>query len=372
MSKPSDYYLSDEENAAIFERLIRPAEFGPLFSGSDSAAANGPRLDAEFSASSRPVCILLAGQTGAGKSHTAPVLAAALRESPASGLPLCHLVADTHKPYHPAYAGLVAAAATGQGPPGLASAATGHDARRWLTRACAVAAERRCDVLVESASRFPQDVAQMARTFRRAGYRVCLVMMAVHVAQSRLGLLARYLDADPQKELESEQQVDGGKPSLGRRLTPRKIHDESYAGLAQLAVWLDSGEGGRDRDGDSEDDGPLADAVIILRRGNKVVYANYWGENCGEATQKPSWRISPPHIGQTLAAERQRCDVPAEAALFASDVARLSALHPGREAELSLLASVYLPADARKTRDEDNNEMADVNVALIVRKCRDW
>ena len=350
--RPSDYFLSEDDNAAIFDQQIRPAEFGRF---GDSAAPAGARP--EDAAPGRPVCIILAGQTGAGKSHAAPALAAALHnayggDSATDSQRYCHLVADTHKPYHPAYAGLVADASAGKVPPGLASAATGFDARRWLARACSIAAGAPASqtgpgtpplpTLVESASRYPQDVVEMAGIFRRAGFHVCIVLLAVHAAQSRLGLLARYLDAlsaadAPPVETQAKAGEDK-KKKLPVRLTPRPVHDESYAGLAELASILDKESAG----GSS-----LADEVLILRRGNQVAYANCYGENGSN-----KWTTSPPGIGRALAAERARRGVTAESALLFADVARLKERHPERAAELDAFAAEYEAAMAAEGEGE--------------------
>ncbi|KIH89401.1 zeta toxin [Sporothrix brasiliensis 5110] len=369
MPKPSDYFLSDSDNAAIFEQQIRPAEFGDGHGDDGGPAAS---LSSPHDQDRRPVCIILAGQTGAGKSHAAPALAAALGKlttspsvsggtlgtvgsgGPAPGSPACycHLVADTHKPYHPAYAGLVADAAAGLVPPGLASAATGHDARRWLARACAVAASRSLPTLVESASRYPQDVVDMAGIFHRHNYRVCLVLLAVHPVQSRLGLLARFLDAKsagppvshaPEQASQQASQPTTAKKTLPVRLTPRLVHDESYAGLAELATLLDV-QG-------APSPPPLSDAVLILRRGNQVAYTNYWTTDGGEDKER-RWRKTPAGVGVALATEREKrqsstaglsesSPLAAEAALFASDVTRLREAHPERADELDALASEY-------------------------------
>ncbi|CAK7223370.1 hypothetical protein SBRCBS47491_005185 [Sporothrix bragantina] len=344
--KPSDYFLSDADNAAIFEQQIRPAEFGQQKDEELAIATEG-------NAKARPVCIILAGQTGAGKSHAAPALVAALNKIAASSSPLCHLVADTHKPYHPAYAGLVADAAAGRAPPGLASAATGHDARRWLARSCAVAAAQRRTALVESASRYPQDVVEMATTFQTQGYRVCLVLLGVHAAQSRLGLLARFLEASTSLADKNKiEDTENRRPKMPVRLTPRSIHDESFVGLASLAKMLDA-QGSGSAPGQQDKEKILADEVLILRRGNQVAYANHWQQ----ATR--SWQTTPPGVSQALAAERARrwtskeshdgqdsqvnvtSPLAKETALFASDVARLRAAHPDRADELDALTAEY-------------------------------
>ncbi|CAK7273599.1 hypothetical protein SEPCBS119000_005743 [Sporothrix epigloea] len=353
--QPSDYFLSDADNAAIFEQQIGPIEFGN---------DNGT-LITNTATPGRPVCIILAGQTGAGKSHAAPVLAASLSKIAAPRSRLCHLVADSHKPYHPAYAGLLAAAALGRAPAGLASAATGHDARRWLARACAVAAAQKRPTLVESASRYPQDVAAIATTFQAAGYRVCFMLLSVHTAQSRLGLLARFLDAGTVPP-SSDPDSTCRHPSMPVRLTPRAIHDESCAGLALLAGMLDAQDGAVK----GKRSNFLADAVLIVRRGNFVAYANDWQRSTG------TWQTMPAGVCRALATEQSRrwtCNdsersgnkdqsgapLAREAVQFAYDVARLRAAHPDRVDELIALADEYgLGAET----DDDNASIADKSV----------
>ncbi|KAL1900140.1 hypothetical protein Sste5346_002450 [Sporothrix stenoceras] len=345
MPKPSDYFLSDADNAAIFEQQILPAEFGTV--------AQEPEVTAAISNGRRPVCIILAGQTGAGKSHAAPALAAALSKlAPSAGTSYCHLVADTHKPYHPAYTGLVADATAGRGPPGLASAATGHDARRWLARACAVAASRGLPTLVESASRYPQDVVDMAGIFHDHNYRVCLVLLSVHPVQSRLGLLARFLDAKaapaPMENVAGDVKTTT-KKAMPVRLTPRRIHDESYVGLVELAEKLDA----------QTSTSPLADAVLILRRGNQVAYTNYWIKS-GDGDKQRQWQTLPAGVSSSLSTEREKrqldkddsaesSPLAAESQLFSSDVERLRAAHPGRAIELDALASEYAATTPQET-----------------------
>ncbi|CAK7562548.1 MAG: hypothetical protein SEPTF4163_000396 [Sporothrix epigloea] len=368
--KASDYFLSDAENAAIFQQQIWPNEFGECGEISAARAATATATLTAAANQVRSVCIILAGQTGAGKSHAAPAFAAALNKITEPGTRLCHLVADSHKPYHPAYAGLVADAAAGRVPAGLASAATGHDARRWLASACAVAAAQKRTTLVESASRYPQDVAKMAATFQEAGYRVCLMLLGVHAAQSRLGLLARFLDANrlPSPSLSASSPDNDPnsrrRPPLPVRLTPCAIHDESYAGLALLAGMLDS-QNSRATEGKVN---ILADAVRILRRGNLVAYANDWQQATG------TWQTVPADICRALTKERARrwkCNgggdssgdsasapLAREAALFASDVARLRTAHPDRTDELNALAAEY-----EAVLEGDDNEAGEADEA---------
>ena len=229
------YRLSDDESRRIFTEQILPDELpGPIV------------------ASSRPLAVLAVGQTGAGKSVMCRAVLAALA---AAGRRPVHLIADTYKTYHPAYAALAA----DPHQPHLASPATGPDARRWLHMAAAEAGARRADVLVESACRHPDDFCRLAALFRAASaaasYRVEVLVLAVPGPLSRLGILLRYCERRPEAH----------SRNLPVRLTPARVHDDSYAGLLAAAAFLDSG------------DEAVADQVLVVRRGALVAHGEARG-----------------------------------------------------------------------------------------------
>ena len=228
------YALSETESQRIFDQEIVPTELDPI-------THHHHRDDGK-----QPLAVLIVGQTGAGKTRLAPVLRAAMAETGRAAP--AHFIADTYKAYHPFYARLAA-----EKPSSFASAAAGPDARRWLAMACALAARRRVDVLVESACRHPDDFSVLAAAFRAAGFCVCVAVLAVPDALSRLGVLVRFYARLPE--------AHSGRMPL--RLTPRRVHDDSYAGLADAARYIDA-----------ED---VADAVVVVRRGNLVAYAGRGG-----------------------------------------------------------------------------------------------
>ena len=307
-----DYFLSDEENARIFREQICPDEFGDLEGcGRDDG--------------SRPLCVLVAGQTGAGKTRTAPQLAAALARG---GRRFAHLIADTYKTYHPAYAALAA------GPrAGLASPAAGHDARRWLAAACARAAALRLDCLVESACRHPDDFAGLAAAYAAAGGRVRVVVLAVHEAQSRLGVLVRYHGRLPEAR----------SRGLPLRLTPRAVHDESYRGLAAVAEFVDAA--------------PAVEAVAVVRRGNLVGYAN-------ARAADGAWE-RPPRAAAALEAERARPGVLAEVRAFREDLAALRRDHADQVSGLDEIEALYAQVQSRAAVDGSGDDAA----ALVPLDC---
>ncbi|KAI4866405.1 zeta toxin-domain-containing protein [Hypoxylon rubiginosum] len=272
-SDPQSYVLSADESEAIFERDIVPAELGALLLPADQQP-NDASTNSNNAAPRTPLAVLLIGQTGAGKSRTAPAIKQAMEHlrGPAR---LAHFVADTYKTYHPAYRALLARN------PALASPATAPDARRWLATAAARAAAARADVLLESAARHPADFAQLAALFRGAGYRVEAAVLAVPAALSRLGVLARFYGGLGQ---------GGGLPV---RLTPRAVHDASYAGLLEAAAFVDASD--------------AVDQVVVVRRDGMVAYVNERAGRVGSGggSSSSSWRREA-GVAAAVRAERER------------------------------------------------------------------
>ena len=97
--------------------------------------------------------------------------------------------------------------------------------------ACRVAADRKVNVLLESACRHDGDAEELVSVFVGAGYVVDVVVLGVPAALSRLGLVVRYL----------EYVGDGDGGGTGRRLTPGRVHEESFDGVLKVARALDGG-----------------------------------------------------------------------------------------------------------------------------------
>ncbi|KAK5653104.1 hypothetical protein OQA88_9202 [Cercophora sp. LCS_1] len=223
---PPEWTLTPSARAQIFNHQILAAELLPL--------PPSPR--------STPLALLVVGQTGAGKSHLSPPLLDTLHSLK---LTPAHLIADTYKTYHPRYLECLS-----RHPP-HASRLASYDARIWLQMACSSCVERKLDVLVESACRHPDDFITLARIFKEGGYVVKVVVMGVPLPMSRLGIAARFW----------KRKQEGRLPV---RLTPKAVHDESYEGLGEVCVWLDSADG-------------EMDGVVVVRRGGGVVYAGQGG-----------------------------------------------------------------------------------------------
>ncbi|QPH12571.1 hypothetical protein C2857_004783 [Epichloe festucae Fl1] len=290
----SSHRLPAETSLRIFQSEILPAEF-----------LNLPRRGS----SEPPLAILAVGQTGAGKTRLSPAILSAVRlaRGGGGGGSAAHLIADTYKTYHPEYARLMLSA------PHLASAATGPDARKWLAMAAREVTGRAIDVLVESACRHPEDFEDLVRIFSSGGYRVEVVLLAVPAPLSRLGILVRYYEKLP-------GELPGGQSrNLPVRLTPERVHDDSYRGLLDAARFLDVSA--------------LADQVLVVRRGNLVAYGVVKGE--GEGTGMGG-------IAEALTRERERPLTRDEVKTAMNDIQRLGTHEDARE-QVDLVRDLLRP-----------------------------
>ena len=277
----SAYHLPASTSEDIFTTSILPSEIDPI------PISPTP---------SRPLAILAVGQTGAGKTRLAPAILSAVRDA---GRHPAHFIADTYKTYHPEYSRLLI------DEPRIASQATGWNARKWLAMAVAEAVRRRLDVVLESACRHPDDFTHLMYILSEGGYRVEVAVLAVPEALSRLGLLTRFYEKLP----------EGQSRGLPVRLTPQKVHDDSYAGLLAAAHFLDTSG--------------TADQVIVIRRGNLVAY----GED------KSADGNMPGDIAVAIETERRRPLTADESALSTEDIEKLS-MHEDAKEQLQTVAKL--------------------------------
>ncbi|KAI1376799.1 zeta toxin-domain-containing protein [Hypoxylon crocopeplum] len=335
---PQSYILSEDESKVIFERDIIPVELSALsllepeqeYISNEGAGDD----DDTIGANPPPLAVLLVGQTGAGKTRTAPAIKAALTRLRGSGSspnprPLAHFVADTYKTYHPSYPALLSSPH-----PSLASPATSPDARRWLALAASYAAQRNADVLLESAARHPGDFADLARLFRHRRYRVEVVVLAVPAPLSRLGILVRFYEKLPE---------GGLRAGLPVRLTPRRVHDDSYAGLLDAAAFVDSGE---DEGEDRDRGGGVVDQVVVVRRDNMVAYANerVTAGSSSSSSGTREWKQGPGGAADAVRLERRRPLTPAEKAGAELSLRRLREMNlPGLENQLVEIEGLLEP-----------------------------
>ncbi|KAK4217372.1 zeta toxin-domain-containing protein [Rhypophila decipiens] len=272
---PEEWKLSPSQHLEIFTNEIAPREILPHV---HRQTPNPGSSITNTSNKRPPLAIIIVGQTGAGKTRLAPDLLQAMNNNLTTsssssssnnnppipqaagnssstsesepvqvGKGIAHLIADTYKTYHPHYT-----TALSSSNPQLASPLTSPTARQWLKMACHLCTSHKIPVLLESACRHPDDFVQLASIFHSKGYTVLVAILAVPSALSRLGILVRYYKDLP--EARSGQ--------LPLRLTPKKVHDESYKGLEQAAEWVDTNPEG------------AVDAVVVVRRGGALAYTN--------------------------------------------------------------------------------------------------
>ncbi|MFJ4681651.1 zeta toxin family protein [Kitasatospora sp. NPDC088783] len=184
----------------------------------------------------RPVVVIAAGQPGAGKTALGDVLHAVLLLRG----PAVRICSDLYKDSEEQYAALLERDVRTAG----AVVREAVRARQAEAEEAARAAGR--DALVESALADPDAFRAEAAVWRAAGYRVEVLVVAVHEAVSLLGTVERY----------TAQTLVAG---VGRYVSWVN-HDACAAGLVETLRAIDAQ--------------CLADRVTVVRRGMEVLYSN--------------------------------------------------------------------------------------------------
>lgn len=143
------YRLPEAENQRIFRERIVP----DLLEGR--------------AAQDTPTVVFLVGQPGAGKSKVTELVARTLNRHGG----FVDVDSDLYKPYHSAYAALMAQDDT------LMAAYTRADGRAWMARAEEYARTHHLHAIIQETSQNAQAVAEKLQTYRRAGARVEALFM---------------------------------------------------------------------------------------------------------------------------------------------------------------------------------------------------
>ncbi|MGW0188106.1 zeta toxin family protein [Streptomyces sp. NPDC003362] len=235
--------LPEEENRRIFRERIVP----DLLEGREPQET--------------PTVVFLVGQPGAGKSRVTEMVAAQLNRHGG----FVDVDSDLYKPYHPAYAELMAQDDT------LMAAYTRADGRAWMAQAEQYVRDHGLHAIIQETSQNAEAVQEKMRAYRDAGARLEGLFMGVPQAMSNQGIAARYF----------EQLADRGQG----RLTVQANADESYRGILDLADLVDAHA--------------LVDLASVYRRGEaKPRYSNTL-----DATG--NW-ASPAVLRQSVETERAR------------------------------------------------------------------
>ncbi|NXY97375.1 zeta toxin family protein [Streptomyces sp. BR123] len=254
------HLLPDAENRRIFLDRIVPQQF------------------AGRSAQERPTVVFLVGQPGSGKTRVGHLLADPLNRRGG----FVDVDSDLFKPYHPAYARLL------QRDDRLMAACTRADGRRWMARAHEYVRGNRLNAVVQETSQDAAAVAVTIRAYRKCGFRVECVFIAVPEAMSNQGIINRY----------HEQVKDRGSG----RLTVQANADRSYGGIVDLARLVDGQA--------------LADHVSVFRRGEGTP------RHANALDAAGAWR-NPPALAEAVEAERSRPWTAAESADFLQSQGKL-------------------------------------------------
>ncbi|MFG2887592.1 zeta toxin family protein [Streptomyces sp. NPDC048297] len=233
-----------------------------------------PKATAGAVAQEHPVAVFVAGQAGSGKTLVMDLVHAAL----ASRGGAVRVERDAYKAVHPQYAGFLKEDVR------TAGVRVRPETYRWQAELEAHARAHRYDVVAEEALGAPAAFRAAVAAYRRAGYRIEFVALAVPEAVSQLGVLDRYL-----------RLAEEGRA----RYVSWDNHDACAGALAVVLADIEAGD--------------LADRVVVVRRGADVLYVN-------ERAPGGRW-ARPPGAREALLAERARKWTPAETGAFRRQLA---------------------------------------------------
>ncbi|MGW2540299.1 zeta toxin family protein [Kitasatospora sp. NPDC001574] len=270
-----DYHrLSADEHDFVFDAVVVPAMLN---------AVTGQE---------KPVVVYVAGQPGAGKTRAARLVHRSLHRP-------VHLAGDYFKVLHPDYLQLL------RTDPRRASEPIRADYRAWQAKAEAYVRERRGNLIIETTPADPAKFTANAQAYRRAGYRVELLVLAVRAADSRQGTAHRYARASGR-----------GVPA---RFTTTAGHDVHYRVLPDVVAAAEK----------------LAavDQVTVMRRDGTALYRS----------QPAELRLRRPRAALALLAEQARPYTDQEAAAFWAVQRALHASIPQYRDDLTAIAAQALP-----------------------------
>ncbi|WP_380286524.1 zeta toxin family protein [Kitasatospora purpeofusca] len=270
-----DYHrLSADEHAFVFDAVIVPTLLEPV------------------AAQEKPVVVYIAGQPGAGKTRAAQLVRRSLRYP-------VHLAGDDFKVLHPDYPQLL------RTDPRRASERIRADYQAWQAKAEAYVRERRGNLVIETTPASPAKFTADARAYRRAGYRVELLTLAVRAADSRQGTAHRYARVSSR--------------GLPARFTTTASHDAHYRVLPDVVA--------------AAEEQAAVDQVTVIRRDGTAPYR-------GEPAK---FRSRQPRAALALLAEQARPYTDEEAHRFWAVQRDLHAAMPRYRDDLVAIGALALP-----------------------------
>ncbi|MFB7739823.1 zeta toxin family protein [Streptomyces sp. NPDC056112] len=140
----------------------RAAPAAPGGERADLPRADRPRPVTGSHPQDTPTVVFLVGQPGAGKSRVTEMVATQLNRHGG----FVDVDSDLYKPYHPAYAALMAQDDT------LMAAYTRADGRAWMAQAEQYVRDHGLHAIIQETSQNAETVGEKMRAYRAAGARV--------------------------------------------------------------------------------------------------------------------------------------------------------------------------------------------------------
>jgi predicted ABC-type ATPase len=210
------FKLTPEKNKAYFERRFKS------------------ELAAESKAVEQPIFVLVGGQPGAGKSKLTALIKNALDNN------AIILDADLFRPKHPKYSQMVETA------PLKVFDLAREDVNEWLRQAGDFAIANKRNVIMDGTLRDKDHTVRLAETYRQAGYKIELNIVATHERNSHTSIFERY-----EEGLASTR--------IGRFVEP-DFHKAAYEALPKTIQHLEENK--------------FVDKINICSRDNEILYEN--------------------------------------------------------------------------------------------------
>ncbi|MFF3159583.1 zeta toxin family protein [Streptomyces sp. NPDC057910] len=212
---------------------------------------------------SHPVVVFVVGQPGSGKTLVAEVVHSALSRRGGAA----RVDHDQYKVHHPHYLGFLAEDVR------TAGVRVRPETYQWQTDVEARVRAGRCDAVVETPLARPDAARASLAVYRRAGYRIEIVALAVPEAVTQLGVLDRYL-----------RLAKAGRA----RYVSWQNHDGAASGLVASLEIVEAEE--------------LADRVVVVRRAAEALTRPLYDN---ELSPAGSWR-RPAGAARAVLDERAR------------------------------------------------------------------
>ncbi len=213
----NSFQLESSEHERIYSKIIEPTSF------LDTSSVDKPRL------------VIVAAQTGAGKSK---LVTLSLQEFSDGNVVTVNT--DELRAYHPHYDEVVMLDDT------RSAERTHHDASSWKNKLLRRCVETRRNIVLEGVFKDSKSLLEVIELAKHAGYMVVLRVVASHERFSVWGIKLRY---------------EGEKKSRGHgRYVPIEYHNECYQSLLDSIAAAERQK--------------VADSINVYDRNGAMLYSN--------------------------------------------------------------------------------------------------